>query len=468
MTSPALMMLFERLLWPVPRVRWEAARSLARLIREEDREAARSLLNWISARQLESEAVLGLGIIDAFDLSTYFEFADVSKAVRTPSHLSDYLLKRNFTDARGLSPFRYTVSPSEPVTLSHCEGAWFDRYRKWAVPPIFSSVVTRLEQVTAYPFQRRWEHDWRWLQATHPRPAAEYPYFFSRGDRGHVGQFDHGQRELYISAYLRMLAYFAITGAVSHEVAEDYATLGLTMNRGLADLEPINRPDWAWNLLSRTAGSRKELAQKLWASAEAATRPGEVPIALRVVDFDTEGFVEIDLTLAIGPYGFTAGPAEAEELNSLVANERPGEMAGLVAQEADIVPFHIEQPLVMTQGVLPEDIGRVHTEISFDIRLASPYLFGTSANVQCGPSEIRLVVGDDVLSRWVYWYVDWEPTIFSELESAIGSMTTVLKSSLDKLRASHGVETAQLIRVRRAVRHESYRELEVEDEACWM
>ena len=84
MTSPVLLMLLERLLWPVPRVRWEAGRSLAHLIREGDREAANGLLNWISTRRLESEAVLGLGIIDAFDLGAYFEFTDVSKAVRAP------------------------------------------------------------------------------------------------------------------------------------------------------------------------------------------------------------------------------------------------------------------------------------------------------------------------------------------------------------------------------------------------
>ena len=183
MTSPALLMLLERLLWPAPRVRWEAARSLARLIREEDREAARGLLNWISARELESEAVLGLGIIDAFDLSTYFEFAEVSEAVRSPSHLSDWLLKRNFTDARGLTPIRYAVSPSEPAALPQSEEAWFDRYLKWAVPPIFSVVLTELQQSTGFPFLARWEHDWRWLQATHPRPAAEYPRFFSGGGR---------------------------------------------------------------------------------------------------------------------------------------------------------------------------------------------------------------------------------------------------------------------------------------------
>ncbi len=152
MTNPILQMLLERLLWPVPRVRWEVARSLARLIREGDREAASGLLNWISARQLESEVILGLGIIDAFDLGAYFEFADVHKAIQAPSHLSDYLLKKNFANASGLSPFRYAISPPEPATLPQHEEAWFDRCRKWAVPPIFSGELTRLQESTDFPF----------------------------------------------------------------------------------------------------------------------------------------------------------------------------------------------------------------------------------------------------------------------------------------------------------------------------
>ena len=126
----------------------------------------------------------------------------------------------------------------------------------------------------------------------------------------------------------------------------------------------------------------KELAHKLWASAEAATKPGEVPLALKVVDFDTKGFVEFDLTLTIGSSGFADGPAAAEELDMLMVNERPGEMAGLVGRKADIDPLSIEHPLAMTQVVLPENIGRVHTEMATNVRIASPYVFGTSANVQ--------------------------------------------------------------------------------------
>ena len=466
MNSSALLMLIERLLWPVPRVRWEAARGLARLIREGNRDAVSGLLNWIGTRRLESEAVLGLGIIDAFDLSPYFEYTDVLRAVRAPSHLSDYLLKRNFTDASGLSPFRYAISSPESVTLPHEQTAWFELYCKSAVPPMFLCMLTQFQQSTGFPFLRRWEHEWRWLQTTDPRPEAEYPHFFCK-DRDHMGQFDLGQRELYVSAYLRTLAYFALSGVISHEVAEHFAMLALTMNRGLADLEPVERPDWTRNLLPCDIGRMKELAQKLWGDAEAAAKPGEVPLVLRVVDFDTEGFVEIDSSLTVGSSGFISGPAEAEELDEIIKSERPGDMAGLVGREAGIGPLSIEHPLAIAQVFLPEFIGRVHIGMAMNIRLASPYMFGVSANVQCGATEIQLETRNDVLSRWVHWYADWDPAILPELKSDVSSMTTILRSSLDQLRARQGLDVARLVRIRRVARRGIYRELEVEEEAYW-
>ena len=467
MTNPILLMLTERLLWPVPRVRWEVARSLARLIREEDNEAASALLDWIRARRLESEVVLGLGIIDAFDLGGYFEFAEVNKSVRAPSLLSDFILKRNFANTNSLSPMRYLSSPPKRATLPNHEEAWFDRYRTVAVPPIYSTIMEWLQQSTGAPFMQKWKHEWCWLQATAPRPKVRHPHFLSGGRRNHVGQVDYGQREVFVSAYLRMLGYAVIRG-LPYDIVEHYALLALTMNRGLADLEPIERPDWAWNLISCEGGRTRELAQKLWASAEAASKPSETLLALRAIDCDRDGFVEFDMTLAIGPSGFSVGPAEAEALDMLMAPERPSEIVGSVGPRAGENHLSFEHPLIMTQLAEPEALGRVHIDIVLQIRLASPIIFGTPASIQCGPSEIRLEAGTEVLSRWIHWYSDWEPAQFRDLGSAVNSMTTVLESSLDRLRASYGMEVARLVRVRRLARSETHGEDDVRTESFWM
>ncbi len=468
MTDPVLQFLVERLLWPIPRVRWEAARSIAQLIRLENKEAVNTLLDWIHARQLESEAMLGLGIIDGFDLGSFFEFTDVSQSVRAPSLLSDLILKKNFPDADGLPPTRYARSPSKSAELTQHEKAWFNRYRETAVPPLFTYELTRLQESTGFPFMAGWEYDWRWLQASNPRPNAENPHFFTSVNRKQVSHFNCGQRELYVSAYLRTLAFAATTGAITYDVADSCAMYALTMNRGLAELEPIERPEWARHLLPCDAERTKELARKLWANAEDAQKPGEELLAMRVVEDEDDSFIEFDMTLAIGPSGFSRGPAEAETLDIIMLNEPPGEMAGQLGQKAGISPIPLERPIRLAQRILPEALGSIHYDLALNIRLASPAIFNKSAYVRCKPSEIRLEAGPEVLSRWVHWYADWEPIAIGDLGSTVCSVTTVLKSNLDHLRISYGADIGRLVRVRRATKRDINLEHEAKAEVFWI
>ena len=462
-------MLIERLLWPVPRIRWEVGRSLARLIREGSGEAKSGLLNWIARRNLESEAVLGLGIIDAFSLGPHFEFTSVRDAVQVPSLLSDNLLKRNFSNAVGLSPFRYSVSPAEAAALPDHQETWFDRYRTWAVAPVFSTELERLEEICGFGLMARWKHDWRWLQASNPRPAAEYPRFFSGPyPLGRAGQFDQGQRELYVSAFLRTLAYASITGVIPHELGEHCAMLALTMNRGLADLEPIERPDWACNLLPFDSTRTSEFAHSLWTSASVAARPEEELIALRVVDVADEEFVELDLTLVVGPTGLTSGPPEAQVGTEVIDSEFPSDVVGIVGRDAALSPHSIDRPRAASSVMLLYSLGRVHIDLACGIRLASPCVFRTSANVRCGPSEIRLEANGTAISRWIHWYADWQPAKFRQLESPIGSLSTVSRAWLEELRARPGVEVARLVRARHGTKQEIREDREVQTHSCWI
>ncbi len=468
-TSLALSILLERLLWPVPRVRWEVGRSLARLIREGNGQAKSGLLSWIAGRKLESEAVLGLGIIDAFDLGSHFQFESVRDAVQVPSLLSDSLLRRNFSNAVGLSPFRYSVSPAVAATLPDNQEAWFDRYRTRAVAPMFSTELRKLEETCGFGFMARWKHDWCWLQASNPRPSAEYPRFFSGPyPLGRAGQFDQGQRELYVSAFLRTLAYASITGIIPRELGEHCARVALTMNRGLADLEPIERPDWACNLLPFDSTRTSVLAHSLWTSASAAAGPEEEPIALRVIDGADEEFVELDLTLVIGPTGFTSGPPEAQVDGEVIEGEPPSGAEGVVGRAAAISPPFIDGPRAVSSVMLLDFMGRVHVDLVCAIRLASPYVFRTAANVRCGPSEIRLEADATATSRWIHWYADWQPAKFGQLESPIGSLSTVPRAWLEDLRARPGAEVARLVRARHGTKQEIREDREVQPQSCWI
>ena len=469
MTEPALSMLLERLLWPVPRIRWEVSRSLARLIREGNDNAARALLDWISTRQLESEAVHGLCIIEAFNLGAFFDFSEVSNAVRAPSHLSDWLLKSNFNDTHGLSPLRYAISPSEPAPLEREMESWFDQFRNWAVPRIFSTTLEFLEGLTGFRFLKQWRHEWRWLQATHARPSANYPFYFSRGNRSHRGQFDHGQRELYVSAYLRTLAYASLRGVISYAEAEQHSMLGLTMNRGLADLQPVQRPDWVRNLQPRNSAGTQEVARELWANANAATDPCEVPIFLRALDVDNSGFIEYELNMTIVPYGYTKTVIALDRLDPLAVNESPGRMMGIVGRGGGgVYSLAIERPLALSQIETMKYVGRAHVDMVMEVRLASPNVFRLIASIRSDQNEICLETTNGVFSRWIHWYTDWEPTTFPELKSTVGSITTVSKASLDRLQLSKGMEIKPMATVRRTTRSMPYHDYEVDTEVFWV
>ena len=413
MIDPALRVLAERLLWPVPRIRWEVARTLARLIRQGRVDASQALLEWVAARQLESEVVLGLGVIEAFDLGAYFDITELSNAIQAPSHLSDLILKQNFANANGLSSFRYAVSPEEPANLSFEEDSWFERYRKWAVPPIFSDQLEHLQRLTGFPLLRQWNHEWRWLQANHSRPPAEYPLYFSRGDRSRRGWFDHAQRELYVSAYLRTLAYAAIRGSISDADAEHLSLLGLPFTRGLGDLEPIQRPDWTYDLRSRASESPAALARCLWNRAADACMVGETPNALRTFEADREGFYEFDVTMTIEPSDYASTDiVEIEQFDPFVCDQGIGRFEGQIDQVPAIRVASITHPISLIQVFQPKFPGRAHIEMGMDVRLASPRVFGTAGCIVCDGSEIRLETTSGVFSKWIHWHANWSPFRF--------------------------------------------------------
>ena len=465
MTDPTIRILLERLLWPVPRVRWEAARALARLIRQNNVEAPRALLDWISSRELESEAVLGLDIIEAFDLGSYFDFAQFSHTIQAPSHLSNLILKQNFSEATNLPLFRFAVSPEEAATLSLEIDSWFERYRKWAVPPIFSDQFERLQKATGFPFMSRWKHEWSWLQAIHQRPSAEYPLYFSRGDRERLGYFDHAQRELYVSAYLRTLAYATMRGPLSPAEAEQFSLLALPFTRGLADLQPIERPDWTYDLTSSNPEKITHIAERLWNSSTSLCNSGETPISLRIFEANKEGFIDFDIVMTLTPLARrSADSAEIMQYSRLVNDQSLGRYETRVNQHPIVRVPSLDRPIALAELFQPKYLGRAHIGLGTVIRLASPRVFGVPAEIVCDESEIRLDTADGTMSRWIHWYADWEPVTFPELEPSVCSLVTVSKSNIEDIQQLLGTQLNRWARVQRTVRSSSYGKYEVTSE----
>lgn len=467
MTDLAVDMLVARLLWPTPRVRWETARSLARLIRGGDAEARTALLRWISKRGLESEVVLGLGVIDGFDLAGHFDVAEVEAAVKAPSLLSDYLIARNFEDATGFDVRRFPLSPDAPAPLPAHQEGWFSRYRHAAVPAIFHTNLAELQAKTGWPFVERWEHDWRWLQLLSPRPRPERPYHFMGADREAIGQLDLGQREIYVSAYLRTLAHACVKGPMPVYVAEQYALQALTLNRGLADLEARARPAWAPEASPSEPNAVECLARKLWGDAVRDLPSGETPLRVRTVRHTETTLFEIDLCLAIGPPGGLTGRAPMV-LREISIGYDDGDFLEKFPRSTRPCDIPLDPPLALTQEIYPVWAGRFHTDILSELTLASPYLFGP-VTVEATPDDIRLLDGDGaVVSRWTHWFTEWSPSRPANLSSAVSSLTSVSTARLEALIEGAGAETAIWVRARRGTRGEAWSEFSLEPHQSWM
>ena len=465
--DPHLKILYERLLWPVPRVRWEAARSIANLVRDGHAGCAGGLLKWISTCRLESEVLIGLSVIDAFQLGNHFRIDDVVRVANAPSIVSDLLLSRNFQEFRDDTSFRYGVSPARPAILPREQEEWFERDRKVAVPQIFSVVLQNMEHRTWQPVVAKWKHEWRWLQATHARPMAVFPSFFASGHRNHVGLFQVGQTELYVSAYLRTLAFALLVGWISRDDAQGAAQLTLQMSRGISDLEAIERPSWTRGLATSESVDSKRIVQGLVDGAADLIRKDELPTAIRVVDVHENGFVELDVSLASGPSGLSQRPAQADSLGDLVSTDRVGDICGAVSLGgAD--RFTVSRPFLLVQRLFPGEGGRLHQDVLGDIRFAAVPPRPTPWEIECGPREVRLVSHNEVVSRWVHWYSEWRPTHMKELGSLVGSITTGRKQAVSAICSRPGVETAYLVRIRRGRKKDVIGTVAVDSEQWWM
>lgn len=464
--EPALKMLVERLLWPIPRVRFEAARGLAALIRNRNEGARYILLDWMSKRNLESEVILALGLIDGFDLGAHFKFSDIVASIKAPSYLSDYLLKKNFSGVHNLFPFRFEISPAGPAALSGDQKAWFGRYKHAAVPPIFENTLVKLQQMSGWPFLERWEHDWCWLQLTHPRPMPQRPWYFFGSDREAVGQLDIGQREIYASAYLRTLAHAALQGPMPHEEAERYSLVALTMNRGLADLQPIPRPTWSSGLVGSSQDT-ETLSHRLWIDAATEVGPRETPLSLNLVDWNSEAFLRIDASLAIGIPGFVSKQLVPSELRERLVGWSTGDFSENFHDDIIPISTQIDPPLIAAQAIFPRWPGRFHSDIFESVKLASPYVFGPS-RMLCTEYEIRLESDSGIMSRCLHWYADWAPTVPRELGSTVCSLTTIAVEDLTRIARDRRIEVGLWAHVSRGKRPDTLSDFEVQVQQFWL
>ena len=462
--EPSLGLLLERLLWPVPRVRWEAARAVARLIRAGDDRVLDALLEWTAKRTLESECLLGLGVIHAFDLADFCPEATARRAVSKPSLTSDWMLRTIYGTHQRSAPFRYAVSPPTPPHLDDDATAQFDRLNTAAVPPVFLQTLEWLERALDFAFVDRWRRDWSWICRSHGKEAPRPQFFLGRRRNGPL-HTPHG--EMLVSAYLRTLAYAMHIGAIQADQAQYHAMLALPWNRGLAELEPVERPVWSRNLLRRWRDSGQQLIEEIWAQAGRHTRPSETPAALHIVEVDEKDFIEVDVDVVLGHGTFKGGQPVAEAPKWDWEDAKPGCMGGNIRLREGFRRPLVE-PKTLACLVAPEHVGRVDGSVALEVKLACLALGWHQGKVRCRRSDVELQVDTGVISRWHHWYAEWRPSTFTQLDNIVSSMTTIQQTWLLAYAESFGLSVALLAQVRVGTRKHTHQDHSVDVHEFWI
>ena len=270
-----------------------------------------------------------------------------------------------------------------------------------------------------------------------------------------------------MSAYLRTLAYAMHMGTIRADQAEYHAMLALPMNRGLAELEPVERLGWSRNLLQRWRDSGQELVEEIWAQAGRHTRPGETPAALHVVEAEERGFIEVEVDVVLGHGTLNAGEPVAEAPKFGWEDAEPGCMGGDIhLREASLGP--LVEPMTLACLVAPEHVGRVDASVALRVKLACLALGWRRGRVRCRRNDVELQIDAEVVSRWHHWYAEWRPSRFTQLDTIVSSITTIQRTWLLEYAKSSDLSVALVAWVHVGTREHRHQDHSVDVHEFWI
>lgn len=281
----ALSFLFQRLKWPVPMSRWRTAKEIRNLLNDPGTRSSTmdALLGYLDQCRTESEVCEILTIV--------FLTSPVGRPTRTvlasrihcPSILADIILERTYGLGRGIGGWGQAHSGQAPADFKG--GSYFEEHKTAHVPPILVSNLRKLEQVSGYPFLQHWAYEWKILRDKLGTYYTRYPHYFDDvldARAGIMGQYWQRMREVYLSAYLRTLAYAVSEWRMPRKIAEGYCLDIVHGIAGLFDVEPSARPAWLSDFPDRFCAPGADFTPLVRQFVQAARAEG-----MRLVSLDT-------------------------------------------------------------------------------------------------------------------------------------------------------------------------------------
>lgn len=434
-----LKMLIERLRWPVRMVRWRTAQEYAALIakKSQRKEAFGVYLEWLAARQLESEVISGLTVLQCLEEADLPDFDVVSSSINAPSVLADVILQSLYGLGKTRGGWERRHSGRAPPSFEPDQ--YFTRHKSAHIPGNLSHAFEHLEGKIRFPLMRQWAFEWKHLMEATKAPTSDFPYFFvdiAEHRTGINGQFSQRQCDVYRSAFLRTIAY-AVEMGMPRTFAAELSTETVAVNNDFVRLKPVTRPAWLQDIPEKCVapGASLEAECRNIIAAAAANcvfaANLKIPIALEVEKY---GELRLMAVLATNDFELIEDDLEAYFYRDLwmIANHTSlNRVLSATALSSMTKCGKVGACSLLTMEVWPYPGGFWHHDYYHTgISVPAPYLATPTPSVSCRGKSLEFISGGKTLGDWIVWHDHWSNHYPDSGHPRCGMLTTIDRSAV--------------------------------------
>lgn len=468
----ALSLLFQRMNWPVPMVRWRAAKQIRNLLNAPDTRdrAITALLSHLEASPTESEACSFLTILMLTDPAARPASKEVEVRLQRPSVLSSVLLKQIYDTP--IDDAAWSEAHSGTVPDDFKPDQYFEEHKSAHVPPIFRSNLRRLERNSGLPFIRQWAFEWKTLQDRLQTRYTRYAHYFDdTTERGSiVGQYQQRQSENFRSAYLRVIALAVSKWRMPVRAAIDECLDSAPAIAGLFELEPVDRPAWLSDIPERCLAPDAGLQETAQELSRAGTIGAQRVVSLRTpfrADMALYGDLELAAFFVTDDFQPRVDRPLYEPREIILLREHfdlQGQQLTLTADElAREGESGIAVPVCISLFPIPYGYWQGD---HFSVGLTAPasYCLPATAVLKCTASAIEVVDSGTAIASTQIWHDQWTPRYPRENGSTRCGVVTMLDAAeLAKAQAALGLRLAWFIKRRVWTRETDYGAFRLEE-----
>lgn len=460
----ALAFLFRRLKWPVPMVRWRAAKEIRNLLNAAATRQATTeqLLDSLNCCSCESEACALLSIIFMTAVEARPPQVAVTSSIRHPSLLGDMLLERIY--GNGMGGWIHPHAGEAPYDFD--AGSYFEKYCTAHVPPILRSNLRRLERTSGLPFLLQWAFEWKSLRDHLGTHFTEYSNYFGdslEARSGIMGQFWQCMREVYVSAYLRTLAHAVSEWGLPQHIAEGYCLDIVDAIAGMFDIEPGARPAWLSDLPEQFCAPDADLSTIAREIFAASQQDGMVAVSIDIpISSSVHKYARLQITthLITNNYEVPEGEFLYESMPLLFIEktfELKGPPANITLDKASSIGSKGGEEVAVCMSLFPTPFGGWQSHFyGIGLTIPAPYVI-SNTEISCTPEGINLMTEDkELLSTTRVWNDEWIPTHPMRGSTRCGVTTLMDASHLEDAKIRLDRQLALFVRIRTWDREEDY------------